>query len=81
MLGCILMASGDRLMVYGDISHSGELYWLTEGVKNISPERNSLAMLTAFPAIILYAVALFGIERLITAEKHRIAFVNKILRR
>ncbi|MBQ7980207.1 MAG: hypothetical protein IJ305_01215 [Oscillospiraceae bacterium] len=71
MLGCILMASGDWLMMYGDISHSGELYWLTEGVKNISPERNSLAMLTAFPAIILYAVALFGIEKLITTEKHR----------
>ena len=71
MFGCIFMASGDWLMMYGDISHSGELYWLTEGVKNISSERNSLAMLTSFPAIILYAVALFGIERLITAEKHR----------
>lgn len=71
MLGCILMASGDWLMMYGDISHSGELYWLTEGVKSISPERNSLAMLTSFPAIILYAVALFGIEKLITTEKNR----------
>ena len=71
MLGCILMAIGDWLMVYGDVSHSGELYWLTEGVKSIPPEKNSLAMLTAFPAIILYAAALFGIEKLITAEKHR----------
>ncbi|MBQ8781997.1 MAG: RHS repeat protein [Oscillospiraceae bacterium] len=46
-------------MVYGDISHSGVLYWLTEGVKNISSERISLDMLTAFSAIILYAAAVY----------------------
>lgn len=71
MLGCIFMASGDWLMMYGDVSHSGEIYWLTEGVKNISPEKNSLSMLTSFPAILLYAIALFGIEKLIISDKYK----------
>ena len=33
-------------------------------------------MLTSFPAVILYAVALFGIEKIITADKHRKIYHN-----
>ncbi len=71
MLGCVLLATGDWLMMYGDVSHSGDIYWLTEGVKAIGAGRNAASMLIAFPAIVLYSIALFSIEKLITVEKHR----------
>lgn len=71
MFGCILMASGDWLMMYGDISRSGDIYWLTEGVKAIGAGRNMTSMLVAFPAVMLYSIALFRLEKLIIAENHR----------
>ena len=71
MLGCVLLATGDWLMMYGDVSHSGDIYWLTEGVKAIGADRNATSMLVAFPAIVLYSIALFSIEKLITAKNHR----------
>lgn len=71
MLGCLCMGGGDWLMMYGDTAHSGSIYWLTEGVSQIGPLRNALSMAIAFPAIILYGIALFYIGKFITAEKHR----------
>ena len=35
MLGCICFGAGDWLIMYGSIQHTGEVYWLTEGVANI----------------------------------------------
>ena len=71
MLGCLCFGGGDWLMIYGDTTHSGSLYWLTEGVKQIAPWRNLLAMALSFPGIILYGVALFSIEGWITEQKNR----------
>ena len=71
MLGCLCMGGGDWLMIYGDTAHSGSLYWLTEGVTQIAPWRNALAMALSFPAVILYGIALFAIEGYITEQKSR----------
>ncbi|MGN0655694.1 MAG: DUF6796 family protein [Ruminiclostridium sp.] len=71
MLGCLCMGGGDWLMMYGDTAHSGSIYWLTEGVSHIEPWRNALAMAIAFPAIILYGIALFYIGKFISAEKQQ----------
>lgn len=70
-LGCLCFGGGDWLMIYGDTAHSGSLYWLTEGVAQIAPWRNTLAMALSFPGIILYGVALFAIEGYITEPKNR----------
>ena len=69
MLGCLCYGSGDWLMVYGDTSYSGSLKWLTDGVAAISPWRNSLAMLLAFPGIIFYGIGLFAAGKFITDKK------------
>lgn len=61
VVGCILMGGGDWLMIYGDTAYKGSLAWLTQGVSQIAPWRNGLAMLLAFPAVILYGIALLGI--------------------
>lgn len=29
ILGCICFGCGDWLMIYGDVTHNGSLYWLT----------------------------------------------------
>lgn len=59
MLGCICYGAGDWLMIYGNTAHQGTLYWLTEGVAQISAWRNTLAMALAFPGIVLYGIGLF----------------------
>ena len=69
MLGCLCYGSGDWLMVYGDTSYSGSLFWLTDGVAAISPWRNSLAMLLSFPGIIFYGIGLFAAGKFITDKK------------
>ena len=71
MLGCVFLCSGDWLMMYGDTAYHGETYWLTEGTAQIPAWRNSLSMLVAFPAVILYGIALFNTEKFIKTEKHR----------
>lgn len=71
MLGCVFLCSGDWLMMYGDTAYHGEIYWLTEGMAQIPAWRNSLSMLVAFPAVILYGIALFNTEKFIKTEKHR----------
>ncbi len=69
ILGCFCYGGGDWLMIYGDTTSSGKLFWLTQGASQIAPWRNGLAMLLAFPGIIFYGIALFYIGRFIRGEK------------
>lgn len=71
ILGCFCYGGGDWLMIYGDTTSSGELFWLTQGASQIAPWRNGLAMFLAFPGIIFYGIALFYIGRFIRGEKDR----------
>ena len=71
ILGCFCYGGGDWLMIYGDTTSSGELFWLTQGASQIAPWRNGLAMLLAFPGIIFYGIALFYIGRFVRGEKER----------
>lgn len=71
MLGCIFMCSGDWLMIYGDTAYHGKTYWLTEGAAHIPAWRNSLAMIVAFPAIILYGIGLFFGAEFVKQDKHK----------
>lgn len=74
MLGCICFGAGDWLMIYGDTAYSGSLYWLTEGVIHIASWRNTLAMLVAFPGIILYGIALFSIEDFLKDKRQQTTY-------
>ena len=74
LLGCILMGGSDWLMIYGDTSYTGALAWLTAGAAAIHPQRNALAMLLAFPAVILYAAALFGMALLVRQPRHKTVY-------
>ena len=69
MLGCLCMGGGDWLMIYGDPTYTGNVSWLTLGTAAIPQWRYTLAMLLAFPAIILYGIALFSLEKCIIPEK------------
>lgn len=71
MLGCIFMCSGDWLMIYGDTAYRGKTYWLTEGAAQIPAWRNSLSMLAAFPAVILYGIGLFFVAEFVKQDKHK----------
>lgn len=71
MLGCLCIGAGDWLMIYGDTAHAGSTYWLTVGAAQIAPWRNGLAMLLAFPGIVLYGIALFSIGCFFREEKQR----------
>lgn len=71
ILGCICFGAGDWLMMYGDTAHSGSVYWLTEGVANISAWRNSLAMALSFPGMIFYGIALFAMASYIINPKQK----------
>lgn len=62
IIGCVLMGVGDWLMIYGNTVFEGRLPWLTLGVAQIEPWRNTAAMALAFPAILFYSVGLFGIS-------------------
>lgn len=66
MFGC-----GDRLMIYGDVTHNGSLYRLTNGTAQISEWRNSLAILLSFPGIIFYGIALFSISDFIRENRQK----------
>ncbi len=74
ILGCLCYGGGDWLMMYGNPVHHGALSWLTEGVAAIPQWRFDLAMVLAFPGIILYGIALFAAEMYIKEEKHRRAY-------
>ena len=71
MLGCLCYGCGDWLMMYGDPSHAGTVWWLTTGVAAIPQWRFNLAMALAFPGIILYGIALFAVESYIRTERER----------
>lgn len=71
LLGCILMACSDWLMIYADPAFRGSLTWLTEGAAHIPAWRNGLAMALAFPAVILCTLGLLGIRDFLPQEKHR----------
>lgn len=71
ILGCLCYGGGDWLMIYGSPVHSGNVYWLTDGVADIPQWRYNLAMILAFPGIILYGTALFAVQNFIREEKQR----------
>ena len=71
MLGCLLMGTGDWLMLYGDPTATGNAYWLTEGAARIPAWRNALSMAVAFPAVVFYGIGLFAIEAFLHEEKRR----------
>ncbi len=71
MLGCLCFGAGDWLMIYGNPISSSALSWLTEGVAMIPQWRYNLAMVLAFPGIILYGIALFAVGRTIRGERER----------
>lgn len=58
-------------MMYGDATAHGSIFWLTDGVINISAFRNSFAMFLAFPGIIFYGIGLFYLENLICGKKEK----------
>jgi len=71
MLGCLCYGGGDWLMLYGNPTYHGTLYWLTEGVAAMPQWRFSLAMALAFPGILLYGIALFSVQSYIHSERER----------
>ena len=71
ILGCFCYGGGDWMMMYGDPSHTGRLIWLTTGTASIPQWRYILAMVLAFPGIILYGIALFAIQDYIRDNKKR----------
>lgn len=71
ILGCFCYGGGDWLMMYGDPTHSGSLFWLTQGVAQLPAWRNGLAMLLAFPGVVFYGIALFYLGRFIQNEKEQ----------
>ena len=71
MLGCVLMGTGDWLMLYGDPAVTGASYWLTEGAAQIPAWRNALSMALGFPATVFYGIGLFGIGAFLQGEKRR----------
>lgn len=71
IIGCFCYGGGDWLMMYGNPEYHGDLFWLTDGVANISNWRNTLAMALAFPGIIFYGIALFSLKELVTENKQR----------
>ena len=70
-VGCLCFGGGDWLMMFGDTAHTSELYWLTQGVTEISPQRNALAMALAFPGIICYGMGLFAMAGFIKDNRER----------
>ena len=72
MLGCLCFGGGDWLMIYGDTGiHADAVSWLTNGASEIPLWRQDLAMVLAFPGIILCGIALFSVQNYITDEKRR----------
>lgn len=69
MLGCLCYGGGDWLMIYGNPAYQGTVSWLTEGAAAIPQWRYTLAMVLAFPGIILYGIALFAVQGFITDGK------------
>ena len=49
-------------MMYADPAFEGNIEWLTIGTAAIPQWRYNLAMLLAFPGVILYGTALFAVQ-------------------
>lgn len=71
LVGCFCFDIGDWLMMYGSTAYHGNLYWLTEGVAQIPAWRNALSMFVAFPAVLLYGIALFATAGFVKQERHK----------
>ena len=71
MLGCLCYGGGDWLMMYGDPTYNGALKWLTTGTAALAGWRYNLAMILAFPGIILYGIALFAMGGCIRNHKEQ----------
>ena len=71
LLGCLCFGGGDWLMMYADPTFEGNIKWLTLGTAAIPQWRYNLAMLLAFPGVILYGAALFAVQEYITDEKKK----------
>nr|MCR5023350.1 hypothetical protein [Lachnospiraceae bacterium] len=54
-----------------DPTFQGNIKWLTLGTAAIPQWRYNLAMLLAFPGVILYGAALFAVQEYITDEKKK----------
>lgn len=65
MLGALMLAAGDWLMIFGDPAHKGNMFWLSEGVKHIPAWRNTLALALGIPGVIFSAIALLSLEMLV----------------
>jgi len=57
--------------MYADPTFQGNIKWLTLGTAVIPQWRYNLAMLLAFPGVILYGAALFAVQEYITDEKKK----------
>ena len=71
IIGAVLMAASDWMMIYGDTAYTGKLVWLTKGVLDMDPGQNALAMMLAFPAVLFYSIALVSIRHAFKSEKER----------
>ena len=71
LFGCLCYGGGDWLMLYGDPTHAGTPAWLTNGAAQIPMWRYNLAMLLAFPGIILYGIALFAAGTYIRGRREK----------
>ena len=58
-------------MMYANPIFQGNIKWLTLGTAAIPQWRYNLAMLLAFPGVILYGAALFAVQEYITDEKKK----------
>ena len=65
ILGCICFGCGDRLMIYGDVTHMGSLYWLTSGTAQIpdSPFRLDFTNRLMSKSMIIWFVIVFIWEK------------------
>lgn len=71
LAGAVLIVLSDWLMIFGDAAYDGELFWLTEGVKNIPAWRSTLALVIFLPGVIFCAGALFSLEPWLKPGKRR----------
>lgn len=72
MIGALLLASGDWLMIFGDPATSSHYFWLSEGAKHIAPWRHTLALALGIPGVIFCAIALLTLEIALKAGKERL---------
>lgn len=71
MIGALMFATGDWLMIVGDPRHTPGYFWLSEGVKQIPAWRNTIAMGLGIPGVILCAMALLSLERAVRPGARR----------